>query len=87
MVLSYFNEFHILYFFTINVIFLVRHIAQKWIIKIECTGETNEDIKHRNEYMWFLLVDLQNGTLTIPFNEPPPSGPLTPLNKLLVSFY
>lgn len=55
-----------------------------WLQKLTETDGEPEELTTRNEYMWFLLLTLQNRKITVPFSSEPPSGPLRPLKEFLV---
>lgn len=42
-------------------------------------------MKLRNDFLYYLVLNAQEGELRPPFNEAPPNGPLLELAKMLVS--
>ncbi|KAI4457433.1 hypothetical protein MML48_7g00003693 [Holotrichia oblita] len=60
-----------------------RDTVRVWFNKLHVMDRSAEDMKRRNEYMWFLLLMLQNKRLQPPFNKGPPGGELRPLNEIL----
>lgn len=43
-----------------------------------------EEMKLRNDFMYYLVLNVQNGELRPPFNENPPPGALPAIAHLLV---
>ncbi|KAK9758801.1 protein of unknown function (DUF4485) [Popillia japonica] len=60
-----------------------RETVRIWFNKLHVMDRSAEDMKRRNEYMWFLLLMLQNKRLQPPFNKSPPGGELRPLNEII----
>lgn len=52
-----------------------------WIVKL-CATDIEESI--RNDYVWFLLAQLDSGKLDLPFLKKPPEDRLKPLIKSVV---
>lgn len=45
-----------------------------WLEKLEKVSKTDVDLMTiRNDYMWLLLLVMQSGNLTEPFNKLPPN--------------
>lgn len=60
-----------------------RQKASKWIRKLLNSAHTVAEMKLRNDFMYYLVINLQNGELQAPFTSPPPPGPLSALIALL----
>lgn len=58
-----------------------------WLDKLHQMEGSPDEMNNRNEYMWFLLLMLQNKKVTVPFNRSPPTGVLRPLRDILVCFF
>lgn len=43
------------------------------------------EMKLRNDFMYFLVLNVQEGELKEPFNKPPPNQPLLTMTNLLVN--
>lgn len=65
-------------------IFLDRMKTREWLKKLDELGYTMSQFKLRNEYILYLLSNVQNGHLSTPFNGFPPQGNLRPLCGILV---
>ena len=50
-------------------------------------NSTAEEQILRNDYIWFLLIQLEKGRITLPFIEMPPEGPLLPVSNSVVNNY
>ncbi|XP_022910459.1 uncharacterized protein [Onthophagus taurus] len=62
-----------------------RDLLRLWITKLHEVEETVENLRRRNEYMWFLLLMLQSKQLQMPFISAPPVGDLRDLRDLLAT--
>uniref|UniRef100_A0A8D9BT53 DUF4485 domain-containing protein n=1 Tax=Cacopsylla melanoneura TaxID=428564 RepID=A0A8D9BT53_9HEMI len=61
-----------------------RQKASKWMRKLLSCAQTIEEMKLRNDFMYYLVLNLQAGELQAPFTlSPPPPGPLGSLLSLL----
>lgn len=58
-----------------------RNSIEKWMKKLYTLGATDEDRSTRNDYIWFLLVQMESGIITLPFIAEPPAGKLKPVAK------
>lgn len=53
--------------------------------KLATCNKSIDEMRLRNDFMYYLVLNVQNCELRAPFNENPPSGPLPDLAQLLVS--
>ncbi|XP_065169823.1 uncharacterized protein [Atheta coriaria] len=60
-----------------------KQAIQSWLYVLHEMNGTVDEMTIRNEYMWFLLIQLQNKRITEPFNHPPYSQSLLPLREIL----
>lgn len=60
-----------------------RKILYKWLDKFRISSETEEDRTNRNDYLWFMLIQMESGTVTYPFTGLPPKGRLIPLLQFM----
>lgn len=60
-----------------------KRFVKKWIQKLLKMNETENDQNLRNDYIWFLLIQLQTGKLTKPFIVNPAQN-LVPIAKSVV---
>ncbi|KAI5746845.1 uncharacterized protein LOC103509149 [Diaphorina citri] len=61
-----------------------RQKASKWMRKLLSCAHTMDEMKLRNDFMYYLVLNLQAGELQAPFTLcPPPPGPLSSLLALL----
>uniref|UniRef100_A0A0A9WVR6 tRNA uridine 5-carboxymethylaminomethyl modification enzyme MnmG n=1 Tax=Lygus hesperus TaxID=30085 RepID=A0A0A9WVR6_LYGHE len=62
-----------------------RDRATQWADLLSSHSSSAEEQSTKNEYLWYLLLVLQHGTLdSPPFNKPPPvAGALKPLSSIL----
>ncbi|KAK6617629.1 hypothetical protein RUM44_005217 [Polyplax serrata] len=65
--------------------YLERQKARDWLTKLQ-KDDCQVDTKIRNEYAFYLLLNVQNGTMSQPFNKAPPLGKLKPLCRTLPEF-
>lgn len=63
-----------------------RQKAVRWMRKLATCNKSIEEMKLRNDFMYYLVLNVQNGELRPPFDEYPPSGPLPDIAQLLVRF-
>lgn len=59
--------------------------ATRWMKKLSTCNRTANEIRLRNDFMYYLIVNIQQGELQPPFNENPPQKPLPSIAHLLVS--
>ncbi|KAL1490769.1 hypothetical protein ABEB36_013413 [Hypothenemus hampei] len=59
-----------------------RKMIQLWFDKLEHMNKTLEEIIIRSDYMWFILLMLQNRKIKDPFTQLPPHQVL-PLKKFI----
>ena len=59
--------------------------ATRWMKKLSGCNRTVNEIRLRNDFMYYLIVNIQNGELQPPFNESPPHKPLPAIAHRLVS--
>lgn len=52
--------------------------------KLATCNRSIDEMKLRNDFMYYLVLNVQNGELRPPFNENPPTGPLPDIAQLLV---
>ncbi|KAJ8933848.1 hypothetical protein NQ314_013770 [Rhamnusium bicolor] len=62
-----------------------RQKAVKWMKKLTTCNRSIEEMKLRNDFMYYLVVNIQQGELHPPFTENPPTSPLPNIANLLVS--
>lgn len=60
-----------------------RKILYKWLEKFRASSESEADRTNRNDYLWFMLIQMESGTVTYPFTGQPPKGPLIPLLQFM----
>ncbi|NEU33176.1 DUF4485 domain-containing protein, partial [bacterium LRH843] len=60
-----------------------RFLIQKWMTRFKEMCHSSEQILHRSQYLWFLVLVLQKQTILPPFDRPPPIGQLKPLHEIL----
>lgn len=63
-----------------------RQNAVKWMKKLTTCNRTIEEMKLRNDFMYYLVINIQQGELQTPFTDNPPTSPLPNIANLLVSF-
>lgn len=51
--------------------------------KLTTCNRSIEEMKLRNDFMYYLVMNVQNGELRPPFTENPPAGPLPGIAHLL----
>ncbi|XP_068913606.1 uncharacterized protein [Tenebrio molitor] len=57
--------------------------ATRWMKKLSTCNRTANEIRLRNDFMYYLIVNIQQGELQPPFNENPPQKPLPSIAHLL----
>lgn len=60
-----------------------KHCVNRWVHKLLASNKTVAEMKIRNDFMFQLVMTVQEGTLKAPFNQYPPSLPLNNLAYLL----
>ncbi|KAF5283480.1 hypothetical protein FQR65_LT13868 [Abscondita terminalis] len=60
-----------------------RQKAVRWMKKLARCNRTINEMKLRNDFIYYLVLNVQKGELRPPFNENPPPGPLPSLAHLL----
>ncbi|ENN81696.1 uncharacterized protein LOC109546522 [Dendroctonus ponderosae] len=60
-----------------------RQKAVRWMKKLATCNRSLEERKLRNDFMYYLVVNIQQGELQPPFTEPPPTSPLPDIAHLL----
>ncbi|XP_017771725.1 PREDICTED: uncharacterized protein LOC108559094 [Nicrophorus vespilloides] len=60
-----------------------RQRVVKWMKKLTTCNKSIEEMKLRNDFMYYLVLNVQNRELRSPFTESPPPGPLPHLANLL----
>lgn len=57
----------------------------RWMKKLSTCNRTINEMSLRNDFMYYLIVNMQNGELQPPFNENPPQKPLPSIAHFLVT--
>lgn len=57
----------------------------RWMRKLSTCNKSIDEMKLRNDFLYYLVLNAQEGELKAPFNETPPNGPLLELARMLVS--
>ncbi|KAB0793548.1 hypothetical protein PPYR_13168 [Photinus pyralis] len=60
-----------------------REKVVRWMRKLATCNRTLAEMRLRNDFMYYLVLNVQNGELRPPFTENPPQGPLPALAHLL----
>ncbi|CAH1108240.1 unnamed protein product [Psylliodes chrysocephalus] len=60
-----------------------RQKAVKWMKKLTNCNRSIEEMKLRNDFMYYLVVNIQQGQLQAPFTENPPPSALPSIAHLL----
>ncbi|CAH1116287.1 unnamed protein product [Phaedon cochleariae] len=60
-----------------------RQKAVKWMKKLATCNRSIEEMKLRNDFMYYLVVNIQQGELQPPFTDNPPTSPLPNIANLL----
>ncbi|XP_066259694.1 uncharacterized protein [Euwallacea similis] len=60
-----------------------RQKAVRWMKKLATCNRSIKEMKLRNDFMYYLVVNIQQGELQPPFTEPPPASPLPDIVHLL----
>nr|CAD7576157.1 unnamed protein product [Timema californicum] len=63
---------------------VIRHLVYQWIEKLKGCSYSTEEMRLRNDFMFYLVTNLQSGELRSPFRKAPPKGPLA---RALVGHY
>lgn len=63
---------------------LDRQKVIRWMRKLSTCNRTINEMKLRNDFMYYLVLNVQNAELRPPFTDYPPTGPLPSLAHLLV---
>lgn len=63
-----------------------RQKAVRWMRKLTTCNRCIEEMKLRNDFMYYLVLNVQNGELRPPFTDNPPHGALPAIAHLLVRF-
>ena len=58
--------------------------VNNWIRKLSKMNLTEDEQKLRNDYIWFLVVQMESGGLNLPFTNTPPEGSLDPIKEAVV---
>lgn len=61
-----------------------RQTIRAWLEQLHRMDANSEEMTLRNDYMWFLLLMLQNKKLSTPFDRMPPRE-LRPIRDIVVS--
>nr|CAD7399293.1 unnamed protein product [Timema cristinae] len=61
-----------------------RHLVYQWIEKLKGCSYSTDEMRLRNDFMFYLVTNLQSGELRSPFRRAPPKGPLA---RALVGHY
>lgn len=67
------------------IFLLDRTRAVRWMRKLTTCNRSIEEMKLRNDFMYYLVLNVQNGELRPPFTDNPPPGALPAIAHLLVS--
>ncbi|KAL3273079.1 hypothetical protein HHI36_014534 [Cryptolaemus montrouzieri] len=60
-----------------------RHKAVRWMRKLAQCNRSLEEMKLRNDFMYYLVINIQSGELQPPFVDNPPQAPLPTIAHLL----
>ncbi|VVC45706.1 Domain of unknown function DUF4485, partial [Cinara cedri] len=60
-----------------------KHSVNRWVHKLLASNKSIAEMKLRNDFMYHLVTSVQEGELRAPFNQYPPSAPLSNLTYLL----
>ncbi|CAG2061716.1 unnamed protein product [Timema podura] len=61
-----------------------RHLVYQWVEKLKGCSYSTDEMRLRNDFMFYLVTNLQSGELRSPFRRVPPKGPLA---RALVGHY
>lgn len=64
-----------------------KNRSLRWMKKLSTCNRTINEMNLRNDFMYYLIVNMQNGELQPPFNENPPQKPLPSIAHFLVNFF
>lgn len=74
----------LLHFSDLTFLLVDRQRAVRWMRKLATCNHSVNEMKLRNDFMYYLVLNVQNGELKPPFTDNPPSGALPALAHLLV---
>ncbi|KAK2582779.1 hypothetical protein KPH14_005044 [Odynerus spinipes] len=60
-----------------------RQTVVKWLRFLKNSARSVDEMRLRNDFMYFLVLNVQGGELKAPFNKPPPNKSLLSMAKLL----
>ncbi|XP_015190987.1 PREDICTED: uncharacterized protein LOC107074251 [Polistes dominula] len=60
-----------------------RQTVVRWFRFLKNCTKSIDEMKLRNKFMYFLVLNVQDGELKTPFNKPPPNQPLLTMTNLL----
>ncbi|BES99195.1 Hypothetical protein NTJ_12012 [Nesidiocoris tenuis] len=60
-----------------------KQLVFRWLRKLSKSNRNVTEMRLRNQFMYALLMNLQEGQLHPPFREPPPAGPLPSFAQML----
>lgn len=79
------GEIETIFLFLLLKRFLLdRSRTIRWMRKLAACNRTINEMKLRNDFMYYLVLNVQNGELRTPFTENPTPGPLSTFAHLLV---
>ncbi|XP_024943455.1 uncharacterized protein LOC112494740 [Cephus cinctus] len=56
-----------------------------WLEKLQSVAGNKDALSIRNDYMWLMLLVMQSGNLTEPFDKLPPTRELPPVSEIVPS--
>ncbi|XP_024945022.1 uncharacterized protein LOC107271944 [Cephus cinctus] len=60
-----------------------RQTAVRWLRFLKNCAKSIDEMRLRNDFMYYLVLNVQEGVLKAPFNKPPPNAPLMSIASLL----
>ncbi|XP_019867039.1 uncharacterized protein LOC109596028 [Aethina tumida] len=60
-----------------------RQKVVRWMRKLASSNRTVQEMKLRNDFMYYLISNIQRGFLEAPFTDHPPTSPLPNISNLL----
>ncbi|CAH0564825.1 unnamed protein product [Brassicogethes aeneus] len=60
-----------------------RQKVVRWMRKLASSNRTVQEMKLRNDFMYYLISNIQRGNLEPPFTDHPPTSPLPNIQHLL----